>query len=83
MSVETVTALDCTCESCSHRWRAAGTKPPSRCPACHSRQWNASAIPRGPFGSRLRTKEQIDAMLQRRAKRREAAEERDKVRVAR
>jgi hypothetical protein len=73
MSVETVviTALDCTCENCSHRWRAAGTKPPSRCPACHARTWNKSAVRTGPFGSRLRTREQVDAMLERRA----AAEE--------
>ena len=85
MSVENVviTVLECICESCADRWRAAGTEPPSRCPACHSRTWNASAAPRGPFNIRLRTREQVDAMLQRRAKRREATEEREQVRLAR
>jgi hypothetical protein len=71
-------AWKCEVPGCGHVWLGeAGEKPPRRCARCKSRQWNASAIPRGPFGVRLRTKEQVDAQLQRRAERRQAiAEER-------
>ena len=69
-------AWKCEVPGCGHVWLGeAGEKPPRRCSKCKSRQWNASAAPRGPFNIRLRTREQVDAMLERRAARRAAAEE--------
>jgi hypothetical protein len=81
----TVNAWKCEVSGCGHVWLGEdGEKPPARCARCKSRQWNSSAIPRGPFGVRLRTREQVEQSLQRRAeRRREATGERPLARLAR
>jgi hypothetical protein len=77
-------ACECwCCEACGFRWGLAdpGAKPPKRCanPECRSRRWNAGEnIPRSlDFG-------QVAAGLIARARRRrERAEERENLRLAR
>jgi len=40
----TVKAWACKCERCAHKWTAASKKPPARCAACKSPNWNRPPI---------------------------------------
>lgn len=41
-----VTAFDCACARCGHKWRAL--VKPERCPSCKARHWERPALWRKP-----------------------------------
>ena len=49
-----VTAWECTCQRCGHRWTAVGEDPPRACAGCKSQGWQEEARGRRPDVGRRR-----------------------------